>query len=152
MSTKLQRSTYRTLGRAGGLTTSIRHNPSQYTEAARKAFNLRFYDEVDPKRELPEAERERRVEAARKLYFTRLSLRAAQARERKARLARQLREADQAIVDADVALVNALQTGLTSVKAPEMHGEMSYETAEMDCEMAHSSVAGSPSAQEVPRQ
>lgn len=54
------------------------------TQAARAAFNERFYDEVDPDRQLPEAERERRAAHARAAYYTRLSLKAAGAK-RKAR-------------------------------------------------------------------
>ena len=54
------------------------------TAPAREAFNKRFYDEVDPKRELSTQERERRAVHARKAYYTRLSLKASQARSRKA--------------------------------------------------------------------
>jgi hypothetical protein len=43
----------------------------------------RFDDEVDPGRELPEAERRRRADQAKKAYFTRLALRSAQARRRR---------------------------------------------------------------------
>lgn len=50
------------------------------TEPARKAFEQRFYDEVDPDRDLPEAEREKRAAHARSAYFTRLALKSAQAR------------------------------------------------------------------------
>jgi hypothetical protein len=41
-------------------------------------------DEVDPDRELPEAERFRRAEHAKKAYFTRLALKSAQARRKAA--------------------------------------------------------------------
>ncbi len=41
---------------------------------------------VDPKRELPELERRRRAEHARKAYFARLALASAQARRRRAAL------------------------------------------------------------------
>ena len=54
------------------------------TEAARSAFLERFYDEVDPDRQLSESERERRAEHARSAYFTRLSLKAAKAKRTKA--------------------------------------------------------------------
>jgi hypothetical protein len=37
-------------------------------------FDQRFLDEVDPERKLPEAERQRRAEHARKAYFTALAL------------------------------------------------------------------------------
>lgn len=52
------------------------------TEPARAAFEVRFLDEVDPERVLPEAERARRAEHAKKAYFTRLSLKAAKARRK----------------------------------------------------------------------
>jgi hypothetical protein len=52
------------------------------TEPARKAFNERFYNEVDPNKELAPAERERRAMHARKAYFTRLALKSAQSRRR----------------------------------------------------------------------
>jgi len=54
------------------------------TGPARAAFDQRFYDEVDPDRELSESERERRAAHARKAYFARLSLKAATARRKAA--------------------------------------------------------------------
>ena len=52
------------------------------TGPARRAFDQRFYDQVDPDRQLPPAERERRAAHARKAYFTQLSLKAATARRK----------------------------------------------------------------------
>lgn len=52
----------------------------EHTEPARRAFMDRFEDEVDPDRVLPEAERRRRAEQAKKAYFTRLALRSARVR------------------------------------------------------------------------
>ena len=57
-------------------------DPTEHTAPARRAFLERFYDEVDPDRELPEAERERRAEHAKKAYFTRLALKSAKARRK----------------------------------------------------------------------
>lgn len=54
----------------------------EHTAPARRAFMARFEDEVDPDRVLPEAERRRRAEHARKAYFTRLALKSTQARQR----------------------------------------------------------------------
>lgn len=54
------------------------------TQPARDAMLRRFEDEVDPDRRLSEPERARRVESARKAYYSRLSLAAAQARRAKA--------------------------------------------------------------------
>ncbi len=56
------------------------YDSRQITAAARKAFMNRFEIEVDPRKELPEAERLRRAEAARKAYFTRLAYQSAKAR------------------------------------------------------------------------
>jgi hypothetical protein len=55
------------------------------TKPARTAFLLRFEQEVDPDGSLPEAERRRRAESARKAYFTKLALQSAQARRRRSR-------------------------------------------------------------------
>jgi hypothetical protein len=44
---------------------------------------MRFLDEVDPDRVLPEAERLRRAEHARSAYFSKLALKSAQARRRR---------------------------------------------------------------------
>jgi hypothetical protein len=57
---------------------------SARTRKAREAFNRRFEDQVDPDRSLPDAERAIRAGHARQAYFQRLSLRAAQARRRRA--------------------------------------------------------------------
>jgi len=67
-------------GRIGAFTLHARHDPRATTAAARLAFNGRFVDLVDPERTLPKEERRRRVEAARKAYFTRLAYRSVQSR------------------------------------------------------------------------
>ena len=59
-------------------------DPSARTRPARDKFAERFIDEVDPERTLPEAERHRRAESARRAYFARLALASAKARRRKA--------------------------------------------------------------------
>jgi hypothetical protein len=51
-----------------------------HTEPARKAFLERFEREVDPEGVLPDAERKRRAEQARKAYFTRLAFQSSKAR------------------------------------------------------------------------
>ena len=48
-----------------------------HTEPARAAFLNRFEAEVDPEGSLPEAERLRRAECAKKAHFTRLAYRSA---------------------------------------------------------------------------
>jgi hypothetical protein len=55
-------------------------NGTAMTEKARSAFWQRFYDATDAS--LPEAERQRQADAARRLHMTRLSHRAAIARSR----------------------------------------------------------------------
>jgi hypothetical protein len=53
-------------------------------EILRAGLERRFLDEVDPNRELSEAERIRRAESARKAFYQRLALASAKARrERK---------------------------------------------------------------------
>ncbi len=59
-------------------------NRTARTAPARAAFDLRFVDLVDPQRELPEAERNLRAEAARRAYYVRLALASSRARSRKA--------------------------------------------------------------------
>jgi hypothetical protein len=71
------------LGQLGGLTTSSRHDPSTYTAKARATFLARFLDEVDPLHELPDEERQRRAEAARRAHFARLALASAESRRQK---------------------------------------------------------------------
>jgi hypothetical protein len=66
--------------RAGGFALAARHDPMQYTAKARATFQARFLDQVDPERQLPEPERERRAEAARRLYYVLLSLKSARNR------------------------------------------------------------------------
>jgi len=57
-----------------------KYDPRDTTAAARAAFLDRFEREVDPDGKLGIEERQRRAEAARKVYFTRMALRSAQAR------------------------------------------------------------------------
>jgi hypothetical protein len=47
----------------------------------RAGLERRFLDEVDPNRQLPEAERARRVESAKRAYYQRLALASAKARK-----------------------------------------------------------------------
>lgn len=62
------------------------HDPRETTRTARAAFARRFLDDVDPHRRLPEPERLRRAEAARRAYFTRLAYLAARRRGRRPRV------------------------------------------------------------------
>jgi hypothetical protein len=53
------------------------------TGPARAAFEDRFIRQVDPDLQLPEAERLRRAQYAKKAYYTKLALKSAQARRRR---------------------------------------------------------------------
>ncbi|MGY1733912.1 hypothetical protein ACI798_20575 [Geodermatophilus sp. SYSU D01045] len=55
------------------------------TAAARAAADRRFDDLVDPDRVLPEDERRRRAEHARKAHYLEMALKSAEARRAKAR-------------------------------------------------------------------
>lgn len=70
--------------RMAGLTFAANNDVHAATARARKGFDARFEREVDPNNKLPPAERRRRAEAARKAYFTRLSLKASIARTARA--------------------------------------------------------------------
>ena len=59
-------------------------DPAARTAPARHAALARFEREVDPDSVLPPKERQRRAASARKAYFTRLALKSAKARARKA--------------------------------------------------------------------
>jgi hypothetical protein len=61
-----------------------KHDSRKTTAASRAAFFQRFENEVDPDRTLPEAERLKRAEHARKAHMYRLALASAKARRRAA--------------------------------------------------------------------
>lgn len=58
-------------------------DPKARTQPARDAFMRRFEDAVDPDRKLPEAERMRRAESAKKAHYVRLAMKSAAARKAK---------------------------------------------------------------------
>lgn len=58
-----------------------RNDSKLTTAAARAAFMERFENEVDPERVLPEAERQRRAEQAKKAYFAALAFKSSRARK-----------------------------------------------------------------------
>ena len=70
--------------RIGALSLHATHDPRETTAAARSAFLARFEAEVDPERKLPEPERLRRAEAARRAHMARLALASARKRTAKA--------------------------------------------------------------------
>jgi hypothetical protein len=70
------------VGRIGAHSLHSKYDSRELTAAARAKFDLRFLDEVDPSRSLPEDERLRRAEHARSAYFSRLALASAKARRK----------------------------------------------------------------------
>ncbi len=72
-------------GRIGAYAMHARNDPRQTTASARAAFLERFVREVDPHRRLAAPERQRRAEAARRAYFTRLAYASARRRNRRRR-------------------------------------------------------------------
>lgn len=69
--------------RVAAFTLHSRTDGRAHTAPARRAFLARFEEQVDPARELPEPERLRRAEAARRAYFAGLALRSARARRKR---------------------------------------------------------------------
>jgi hypothetical protein len=69
-------------GRIGAYALHARRDPRETTARARVSFLQRFEREVDPEGVLPEHERRRRAEYARKAYFARLALTSARARSK----------------------------------------------------------------------
>lgn len=62
---------------------------SAATQAARDGLYRRFEDEVDPDRVLQPEERAKRVESARRAYYTRIAMKSAAARRAKKEARRQ---------------------------------------------------------------
>lgn len=71
--------------RLGALGQQAKCDTRETTRAAREKFLANFIDLVDPDRTLSEPERLRRVEAAKRLYFTRLAIKSAKSRQRRSR-------------------------------------------------------------------
>jgi hypothetical protein len=57
-----------------------REDPAEQGRIMRAGFERKFLREVDPDNQLPEAERLRRADCARKAYYQRLALASVQAR------------------------------------------------------------------------
>jgi hypothetical protein len=70
----------RLAGRAGAFAMLARNDPRETSKAGRDAAWERFLDQVDSARVLPEAERQRRAEAARKSHMCSIALKSLQAR------------------------------------------------------------------------
>jgi hypothetical protein len=71
-------------GRIGAYRLHATHDSRETTSRARAVFLSRFEREVDPDGALPEAERLRRAEMARKAHFARMALKSAKKRSRRA--------------------------------------------------------------------
>lgn len=72
-------------GRIGALVLHSRHDPKETTAKARETFLSKFEREVDPNGELPDDERRRRAEYAKKAHFARLARASAEARRKNAK-------------------------------------------------------------------
>ena len=62
-----------------------KHDTDQVSRPGREAFLARFERQVDPDGVMPDAERRRRAEHAKRAHMTRLALRSAQARRTRGR-------------------------------------------------------------------
>lgn len=60
--------------RLGGLTTASRHDMKRIARTGQDGLLRKFEREVDPEGVLPEDERRRRAEAARRAHMTRMAL------------------------------------------------------------------------------
>lgn len=83
------------LNRSAALTRVAREGGRAVSAPARAAFMETFIEQVDPDRELPEDERDKRAAAARKAYFAKLAARSAKARRNRREQAEAKAEADQ---------------------------------------------------------
>lgn len=81
--------------KAAALTRVAKEGGAAVSAPARRAFLDKFLNQVDPDRVLPEIERQKRAQAARKAYFTRLAAKSAQARRNKANAALARRQAEE---------------------------------------------------------
>jgi hypothetical protein len=68
-------------GRIGAYALHARHDSREITAPARAAFLRTFEDQVDPERQLPLAERDRRASMARRAHMARLAYQSARARQ-----------------------------------------------------------------------
>ncbi len=70
-------------GRLGAFVLHSKYDPKETTSKARATFLAKFEAEVDPTGVLPEDERLRRAESARRAHMTRLALASAKARRQR---------------------------------------------------------------------
>jgi hypothetical protein len=61
-----------------------KHDSHAHAAKMREGLERRFFDQVDPNRSLPEGERRRRAEQARKAHYTDLAYKSARARRKAA--------------------------------------------------------------------
>ena len=80
MSGELTRAERSLRARAAAYRLHSLYDSRQLTANARAAFEQRFARQVDPDGVLPEAERQRRAECARKAYYSALAAKSARAR------------------------------------------------------------------------
>lgn len=90
------------------------------TRPGRKAFDQRFYDQVDPDGSLPPEVRERMVAHARTAYFSRLALKSAKVRAAKGKV----RKARVAAAKAELEAIQAVERA-EQLKAEALEAEAS---------------------------
>jgi hypothetical protein len=66
--------------RIGGFAQKVKHDPKETTRKAREVYRAQFYDGIPE--DLPQAERDRRAEAAFKAHMARLSYLSAKSRRK----------------------------------------------------------------------
>ncbi len=80
-------------GRAAAIANGTPYDPRETTKAGTAAFLQKFADEIDPDHLLPDTERQRLAEAARREHMAKLAL--ASSRARSARKARSVKQVDE---------------------------------------------------------
>jgi hypothetical protein len=85
MTMAIDANAHRLNGRVGGFTTRSRHDPRDYTAAARARFRDGFAERVDPEGVLPPEERQARADAARRAHMARLAAKSASVRSARSR-------------------------------------------------------------------
>ena len=85
--------TQKQVARLGGLTVAATHDPVKYTAKARKAFQSKFLEQVDPDGSLRKRnpkEAGRRADAARRLFYARIAFESVKARAAKKKRTRKV--------------------------------------------------------------
>lgn len=84
MSEEQRQRILRLRARAAAYAMHAQHDSRETSRSGREAFMARFERDVDPDGTLPECERRRRAELAKRAHFTRLAIRSAEVRRARA--------------------------------------------------------------------